>query len=147
MALLRRAFSIWIVCVAGTSMAQGNRPLDLSLPKVAEGIVVSVREVHAGNPGAAPAPPQSVGAPAGVEQAPPVGAVMYIPLGPESDKGWRVGAAGTPDMQARFAQTAYEVVVDMEDGERRTFRPREPRRFQPGQRVRVRTGELEPAGP
>lgn len=147
MARAHTAFAIAILCLAATAAAQGNRPLDLRLPKVTEGIVVSVREVHAGGPATAPAVPRSVGSPAGVQQAPPVGAVMYLSLGDEGDKAWRVGAAGTPDMQARFAQTTYEVIVEMQDGERRTFRPREPRRFQPGQRVTLRSGELEPGAP
>ncbi|HYX67006.1 MAG TPA: hypothetical protein VE935_22520 [Burkholderiales bacterium] len=126
-------------------MAQGTAPLDLRLPKATEGMVVSVREVHVGAESAAPRVAPPVGSPSGLEQAPPVGAVMYLPFGgPSSEKSWRAGSAGTPEMQARFAETAYEVVVDMEDGERRTFRPREPGRFRVGQRVSLRTGELEP---
>jgi hypothetical protein len=133
------------LCLTGTVMAQGNPPLDLRLPKVTEGIVVSVREAHVGGEGAAPRAPQPVGSPSDIEQAPPVGAVMYLPFGgPSGERAWRTGSAGTPEMQARFAETAYEVIVDMEDGERRTFRPRDPGRFRIGQRVSVRSGELEP---
>ena len=145
MARLRTLQAGWMLFVAAAAAAQGNAPLDLRLPKVSEGMVVSVREVHAGLESAAPQVPPSVGSPAGVEQPPPVGAVMYLPFGgSSSEKTWRTGSAGTPDMQARFAQSAYEVIVDMEDGERRTFRPRDPGRFRIGQRVSVRSGELEP---
>ena len=148
MARLRHLGMAFLVGAAGAA-AQGTAPLDLRLPKVTEGIVVSMREAHVGGAGATPRLPQSPGSPSDIEQAPPVGAVMILPFGgPSSEKSWRAGSAGTPEMQARFAETAYEVIVDMEDGERRTFRPREPGRFRVGQRVSVRSGELEPrAGP
>ena len=140
-----------MLCLAAGAMAQAGRPLDLTLRPVNEGVVVSIREVHAGSESAAPrTPAQPVGASSGVEQSPPVGAVVYLPFagasGGGANEGWRFGAAGTPDMQERFAQTGYEIIVDMQDGERRTFRPRDPGRFRVGQRVSVRSGELEPAG-
>ncbi len=141
---LRIACASWTLWLAATATAQPNPSLDLRLPKVSEGIVVSIREAHAGAENRAPRLAPSVGAPSDIEQAPPVGAVMYLPLGGSTDKTWRTGSAGTPDMQARFAETVYEVIVDMEDGERRSFRPREPGRFRIGQRVSVRSGELEP---
>jgi hypothetical protein len=147
---LRTLCAAGMLCGAAAAAAQGHPPLDLSLPKVTEGVVVSVREVHAGTESAAPHAAQPVGSSSGVEQAPPVGAVVYLPIagasGGGTSEGWRFGAAGTPDMQERFAQTGYEVIVDMQDGERRTFRPRDPGRFRPGQRVSVHAGELEPAG-
>ena len=61
-------------------MAQGTAPLDLRLPKATEGMVVSMREVHVGSESAAPRVAPPVGSPSGVEQAPPVGAVMYLPF-------------------------------------------------------------------
>jgi hypothetical protein len=147
---LRWLGAAWILCVAAGAAAQTNPPLDLRLPAVSDGVVVSIREVHAASESAAPRmPAQPVGSPSGLEQAPPVGAVVYLPFsgasgGTSGDKGWRYGAAGTPDMQERFAQSAYELIVDMEDGERRSFRPRDPGRFRVGQRVTVRSGELAP---
>jgi hypothetical protein len=121
------------------------QPLDLRIPAVTGGTVVSIREVRA-TPNDAPAMAgtQPVGVPSDIEQRPPVGAVVYLPLGPQSDKNWRFGAAGTAEMQAQFAQSTHEVVVNMDDGERRIFRPREPARFRVGQRVSVRAGEVEP---
>ena len=135
--------------IAVHAAPQSRPPLDLTLRPATEGVVVSLREVHAGTQSPAPrAAPSPAGSSAGLEQAPPVGAVVYLPFagasGGPSGEGWRYGAAGTPEMQARFAQTAYEVIVDMEDGERRTFRPHDPARFRIGQRVSVRSGELEP---
>jgi hypothetical protein len=47
-------------------------------------------------------------------------------------------------MQTRLGQTTYEVTVAMDAGESRTVRTREAHRFQVGQRVAVRGGELEP---
>ena len=125
-------------------MAQGHPPLDLSLPKVSEGVVVSIREAHVHGEIPAPRATPPAGTPSDIEHAPPVGAVVYLPFGGTGDKTWRFGAAGTPEMQARLAQTAYEVIVDMEDGERRTFAVRDPGAFRPGERVVVRAGELQP---
>ena len=59
---------------------------------------------------------------------------------------WQFGAAGTPEMQPWLAEGGVEVIVTMDDGERRTFRPRDPARFHVGQRVSVREGELAPLG-
>ena len=149
--VLRWLAAAGMLGLAADAASQARPPLDLTLRPVHEGVVVSIREVHAGTGSAAPrTPAQAVGSPSDLEQAPPVGAVVYLPFagasGGPSGEGWRYGAAGTPEMQARFAQTAYEVIVDMEDGERRTFRPHDPGRFRIGQRVSVRSGELEPAG-
>ena len=121
------------------------QPLDLRIPAVTGGAVISIREVGT-TPKDAPAMAgtQQVGVPSDIEQKPPVGAVVYLPLGPQSDKNWRFGAAGTPEMQAQLARSTHEVVVTMDDGERRVFRPREPARFRVGQRVSVRAGEVEP---
>jgi hypothetical protein len=147
-ALLRSLAAASLASLVTFAAAQtGRPPLDLSIPRVTEGMVTAIREVSTAKAAPAPVPGgQSPGAPTELEQSPPVGAVVYFPFGgAPSDKGMRFGAAGTPEMQARLAQSAYEVVVKMEDGEIRTFRPREPGRFSVGQRVTVRSGELEPA--
>ncbi|HYR35896.1 MAG TPA: hypothetical protein VEQ87_16515 [Burkholderiales bacterium] len=136
-----------VLIVLWLAAAQAQ-PLDLRLQPVTGGTVSSIREVRAA-PKSAPLPQtatQAVGVPTDVEQGAPVGAVVYLPLGPDSDKNWRFGAAGTAEMQAQFAQSAYEITVVMDDGERRVFRPREPARFRVGQRVSVRAGEVEPLG-
>ena len=135
---MRALFFLWLA-------AAQAQTLDLRIPPVTGGTVSSIREVGTGAK-AAPSPTgtQSVGAPSDIQQAPPVGAVVYMPLGPQSDKKWTFGAAGTPEMQAQLAQSSHEIVVTMDDGERRTFRPRDPSRFRIGQRVSVRAGEVEP---
>jgi len=92
--------------------------------------------------------PQAVGAPSDIEDPIPVGAVASLSFGGggSSDKKWRFGAAGTPEMQDRLAQTRYEVTVAMDDGEQRTFRVADASALRPGQRVTVRSGTLEPVG-
>lgn len=133
-----------LACVAAAGLAQTRRTLDLEYRSVTEGTVTAVREVRAGGSGPALGS-KPVGSESDLDQGPMVGAVVYLPLdGSKSDKSWRFGAAGTPEMQAWLAESSREVQVAMDDGERRTFRPAHPERFQPGQRVTVRAGELEP---
>lgn len=136
----------WLLLVWAMATASAQ-PLDLRVVPVSEGIVHSIREVSAAPPPAAPKGnvPASVGAPGGVEDTPPVGAVVSRSFGKGSgEKKWRLGAAGTPDMQDSLARAGFEVVVVMTDGERRTFRVRDVAGLHPGQRVTVRSGELEP---
>jgi len=127
----------------------GAQPLDLRVVPVNEGMVQSIREVAAPARRAPQgAPPSSVGVPGGVEDTPPVGAVVSRSFGggtPKSEHKWQFGAAGTPEMQADLARTRFEVVVRMDDGERRTFAVRDIAGLRPGQRVSVRSGELQPA--
>ena len=122
------------------------QPLDLRLVPVTQGVVASIREVSLrADRAPPPVATQQVGVPSDIEDRPPVGAVLYRPVGPASgDKAWRFGAAGTPEMQATLAQTGYEVEVNMQDGERRVFRTPDAARFRIGQRVTVRSGQLEP---
>lgn len=130
-------FLLWLAAAQAQS-------LDLRIPPVTGGTVTSIREVGAVPKGApSPTGTQTVGIPSDIQQAAPVGAVVYMPLGPQTDKNWRFGAAGTPEMQAALAQSTHEILVTMDDGERRVFRPREPARFRVGQRVSVRGGEVE----
>jgi hypothetical protein len=111
------------------------------------GEVRSVREV-----GAPPADPRfssgsSVGSASGLDTPPVVGTVAAFSFGRGSEsagQGWRFGAAGTPEMQARLGETSYEITVAMDSGERRTLLRRDGNRFHVGQRVALRAGELEP---
>jgi len=123
-----------------------TRSLDLRIPPVTEGTVHSIREIHAPTRvGAQAGEQQPVGLPSDLDTGPVVGSVATRQFGGQpGEKKWNLGAAGTREMQARFAETGYEVVVNVDDGERRTFKPRDPTRFGIGQRVSVRSGELEP---
>jgi len=136
----------WLLLWAASAGAQ---PLDLRVVPVNEGVVQSIREVGTpARPSPQGAPPPAVGLPGGVEDTPPVGAVVSRSFGggtPKSEHKWQFGAAGTPEMQADLARTRFEVVVLMDDGERRTFAVRDISVLRPGQRVSVRSGELQPA--
>jgi hypothetical protein len=136
-----------VALIAFAAAAQIDK-LDLRLPKVTDGVVASVRQVNSGSETAlAPRTgPRQVGTQSALDQAPLVGAVVFMPTGPASPDQWQFGAAGTPEMQPWLAEGARDVVVTMDDGERRIFRPRDPGRFFVGQRVTVREGELEPSG-
>ena len=133
--------------IAAGAVAQVDK-LDLRLPKVTDGIVASMRQVNTGSETAlAPrSGPRQVGTQSALDQAPLVGAVVFMPTGPASPDQWQFGAAGTAEMQPWLAEGGMEVIVTMDDGERRTFRPQNPGRFYVGQRVTVRQGELVPLG-
>jgi hypothetical protein len=137
-----------LLMVLWLASAQAQQ-LDLTLRPVTEGTVTSVREVGGAKKVAPPSAAQSLGTPTEIEESPPVGAVLYLPFGgssgPAGDKKWRLGAAGTPEMQQQLARTSYEVVVKMEDGEQRLFKLPDGQRFRVGQRVTLRSGTLEPA--
>ena len=134
-----------LISLAAAAGAQPRPPLDLRVVPVSGGAVAAILSVDQGST-ALPAPPPTPGTQTDISPSAPVGAVAVLPLGKESDHKWKFGAAGTPEMQAYLDKKAMDVVVVMDDGERRTFRPRDPSRFRVGQRVTVRGGELEPAG-
>jgi len=137
--------------------AQQDKPLDLRAPPAGApsaggsvcrvcGEVRSVREVHVGRTPSMQAglPIEHVGARPGTEDWRLVGAVAYLPLdASKNDEGWRVGAVGTPEMQGQFGEGSYEITVLMDSGDRRVIQRRDGSRFQVGQRVRLRGGELE----
>ena len=138
----------WLAtAIAGIALsvaAQTQPPLDLRLKPVTEGAVTAIVTVDAAATNL-PAPnSQNPGSPSDLSPGAPVGAVVVLPLGKDSDKTWRFGAVGTPEMQPYLDKTAREVVVTMDDGARRTFRPRDASRFHIGQRVSVSAGELVP---
>ena len=138
----------WLAAaIAGIALgvaAQTQPPLDLRPKPVTEGAVTAIVSVDAAATNLPTPNPQNPGSPSDLSPGAPVGAVVVLPLGKDSDKTWRFGAVGTPEMQPYLDKTAREVVVTMDDGERRTFRPRDASRFHVGQRVRVRAGELVP---
>lgn len=103
------------------------------------GEVTSVREIHLGP--VAPANPSAARSQG--EELWVVGNVLALPFGPGKDDGPRVGTAGTPEMNARFAESSFEIAIRMDNGERRTVQRRDGRRFQVGDRVTLRSGELE----
>ena len=143
--------------IGATAWAQSDKPLNLNVPPPEAstagsalcrvcGEIRSIREVHVGRGGAVQVgmPVEQIGSQPGSDDWRVIGTVAYLPLGPgTSDEGWRVGAVGTPEMQAQFGESSYEITVAMDSGERRTIQRRDGLRFQVGQRVTLRTGELE----
>jgi hypothetical protein len=106
------------------------------------GEVKSVRELNART--TQERMPTTPGSPQGLDTAPVVGTVAQFHFGQGKAEGWSFGAAGTPEMQARLGETVYEVTVAMDVGEKRTLQRRDGNRFHVGQRVALRSGELEP---
>lgn len=143
--------------LAAAAFAQSDKPLDLRLPPTEApsraasvckdcGEIRSIREVHVGRtqPKQAGVPAESIGSQPGTDDWRVVGAVAILPFGSgKDDERWRAGAVGTPEMQSQLGETSYEIAVAMDGGERRTLQRRDGLRFHVGQRVTLRTGELE----
>jgi outer membrane lipoprotein SlyB len=103
------------------------------------GEIRSIREIHVGP--VAPANPSAANSQG--EELWVVGNVLALPFGPGKDNGPRVGTAGTPEMNARFAESSFEIAIRMDNGERRTLQRRDGNKFQVGDRVTMRSGQLE----
>jgi hypothetical protein len=106
------------------------------------GEIRSIQEVSS----ARMAPPGArSGLPSDLHTGPVVGNVAQLRFGGGRTESWTFGAAGTPEVQARLAETSYEITVAMDIGERRTLQRSYGNRFHVGQRVALRGGELEPS--
>lgn len=136
----------WLAALmAGIAAAATAQTLDLRLKAETEGVITAIRTVDGSSTTVAPHSP-TPGSPSDVSPGVPVGAVAALPVGRDSDRKWRFGAAGTPEMQPYLDKVAHEIVVTMDDGEKRVFRPRDVSRFHVGQRVSVQAGELTARG-
>ena len=109
------------------------------------GEIKQIREVSA-QPRSSTPEITTVGTASDLDTGPVVGTVMQFQWG-KGEAQWKFGAAGTPDIQDRLGQTYYEVVVAMDSGDKRMVRRRDVSRFYVGQRVAVRSGEIEPMQP
>ena len=154
----RRIAATAAAALVGAAWAQADKPLDLRLPQPdapaaggsvckACGEVRSICEIHSGTyrPTQSGLPSESIGSQPGSDDWRVVGAVAVLPLGAgtKADEPWRIGAVGTPEMQAQLGESTYEIVVQMDSGERRSIQRRDGSRFSVGQRVTLRSGELE----
>lgn len=110
------------------------------------GQVRSVRELSAARPTseAMRTATSTPGTTSALDTPPVVGTVARFEFDSGRPDEWHLGSAGTPDMQLRLGEIYYEVTVIMDDGERRTVQRRDGNRFHVGQRVAMRSGELEP---
>jgi hypothetical protein len=147
-----------LLLAATVASAQAGKPLDMRLKTTDEGAaprvtvctvcgeIRSIREVPAGRLASEPAlRPERSTPQSDLRQPLPMGAVVYVPLGvSKDDEYWRFGAAGTPEMQLRLAESTYEITVLMDDGKRRRVLRRDGAHFKVGQRVALRDGGLEP---
>jgi outer membrane lipoprotein SlyB len=152
-----------LFCMAMAAKAQSPRILDLRPPPATSppaastlkpgepcnacGRIVSIREVQADDRRLASSPFQTAGAgsSSGAERSPPVGAVIYLPLGGETADRPFVGGVGTPEMKERFAETTYEITVRLDDGATRFIQRKDGGRYEVGDRVRIRgPAGLEP---
>src|SRR5262245_46219625 len=132
---MRSSVMRWLaVTILGVAAVATAQTLDLRVKPETEGVVIAIRTVDLGATTIAPRAP-TPGSASDLSPGVPVGAVVAMPLGKDADKTWRVGAAGAGDQQAYLDKTAQEVVITMDDGEKRVFRPRDVSRFHVGQRV------------
>ena len=132
-----RAFFACILCWTLTASAQTCTVC---------GEVRGIREVSTArvlNDGA-PRPGAAVGTASAADTGPVVGTVARFEFDRNRPDSWHLGAAGTADMRSRLGETYYEVTVVMDGGDRRTLQRRDGNRFYVGQRVALRSGELEP---
>jgi hypothetical protein len=73
-----------------------------------------------------------------------VGAVVVVPFGGSSAATTPfVGGVGTPEMQQRFGEISYQLVVRMDDGATRILERRDGGNYLVGDRVRLADGQLE----
>ena len=142
--MLLRNLAALACLAAATVLAQDRKPLDLSYRVETKGTVIAVRDVYATGKGPTPASTQSSSATeSSLDTGLPVGAVAYWNFGPGAGDSMRVGAVGQGDMKPWITDQAREVIVKMDDGERRSFRPANPDLFKVNERVVVRGGLLE----
>jgi hypothetical protein len=134
---MARALLVCVACWALTAWAQTCTVC---------GQVRAIREVSAARPTAAdaPRPTAAVGTSSALDTGPLVGTVARFEFDSGRPDSWHLGAAGTPEMQLRLGEIYYEVTVVMDGGDRRTVQRRDGNRFHVGQRVALRSGELEP---
>src|SRR5688572_4917814 len=107
------------------------------------GVIRSIREVPLQRP--VPVPQQVRSDPTSVDRTVsremPVGAVIALPLG---DGGRTyVGGVGTPEMRERFAETTYDITVQLDRGGYTSVQRADGARYQAGDRVRVRGVQME----
>jgi len=106
------------------------------------GRILSVRETQIERKPTLPAGPQGSGpgSSTGFSDGVLVGAVIYLPMGENTSERPFVGGVGTPEMQERFRETAYEISVRMDDGRLRVVRRPDGSYYRTGDKVRLSAG-------
>jgi hypothetical protein len=152
---LRRAAALVLVasCAATPAWPQTllipdfRQPLAVSTLRPGEpcsdcGRIVSVREVALDRKAGVTQSFQNVSR--GPAEQNLVGAVVYLPLSSSAGDRPFVGGVGTPEMRERFGESAYDIMVRMDDGAVRSVRRGDGGRYRVGDRVRLAAaGALE----
>ena len=110
------------------------------------GVVRAVREIQRQRPVTVPKAFHNEPGDYGPGSTVRVGAVMALPIGESGDKPF-VGGVGTPEMRQRFAETTYEIVVQLDGGGYTSVQRDNGAYFQVGDRVRVRGIQIELIAP
>jgi outer membrane lipoprotein SlyB len=98
------------------------------------GVINSIREVQKRRDGVTP----------GLGPDSPVGLVIFIPIGPGSEKGDSfAGSVGNKEWQNRINSTRFEYTVRMDDGEFRLVQKDGVSDLRVGDRVRLDGGQIE----
>ena len=108
------------------------------------GVIRSIREIQ--NERGRPARMSTAGPRSDLDSPNYVGAVIALPT--NSYEGGRpyVGGVGTPEMQARIAETSYEIIVRLDSGGYVTVQRQDGGSYRVGDRVRVQGVNLELLG-
>jgi hypothetical protein len=128
-------------------------PAAVPAPKAGEpcegcGVIRAIREVQSQRPVPVPKPLQSEAVDRGLGSGVLVGAVVALPTGEGSAGGQPVvGGVGTPEMRSRFTETAYEIVVRLDNGAFTRVERRDGASFRVGDRVRVQGVQMELPAP
>jgi hypothetical protein len=108
------------------------------------GVIRSIREIQSPRGSASrmstPGPSNDLDSPVYV------GAVIALPTNSYEGGKPYVGGVGTPEMQARFAQTSYELIVRLDSGGYVTVQRPDGGNYRVGDRVRVQGVNLELLG-
>lgn len=110
------------------------------------GTIRSIREVQVRRPVTVPKVFQNEPLDRGPGSPVLVGAVVALPLGQGTDKPF-VGGVGTPEMRARFTESAYEIAIRLDNGGDALVQRADGASFRVGDRVRVMGTQLELLAP
>jgi hypothetical protein len=119
-------------------------------PRVGEacercGVINSIRQVSTQRPVPIPQSLQTNPVDQGPGSSVLVGAIIALPTG-EGGRPY-VGGVGTPEMQARFTETSYEIVIRLDAGGYTQVTRQDGGHYRVGDRVRVMGTQLELLAP
>jgi len=113
------------------------------------GVIRSIREVRVARPVPVPEAFRSNQGGEGLGSDIYVGAVVSLPLSDDKEPPGKpfVGGVGTPEMRARFSESAYEITIRLDEGGYTQVTRRDGASYRIGDRVRVSGIELELIAP